>query len=160
MNEISNPISGVTITTALAGEVYTTSTDISGNYTLSSLLSGTYTITASQSGYAFTPANRLVSVPPSSTDQNFTRYPGLMVDIPAGTFQMGCDSANNGGVACSSSELPLHPVYLDAYRIDKYEVTNAQYAQCVEEGRAHCPNPLLPILIPRTTIIPSMPTTR
>ena len=160
MDESSNPIAGVTITTTLAGKVYTTSTDISGSYTLTSLLSGAYTVTASQRGYAFTPTNQLVLVPPNSTNQHFTRYPGLMVGIPAGSFQMGCDSANNGGVACSSSESPLHPVYLDAYRIDKYEVTNAQYAQCVEGGRVHGPNMFPLILVPRTTIIPITPTTR
>jgi formylglycine-generating enzyme required for sulfatase activity len=139
MDESSDPISGVIISTTLAGKVYTTSTDISGNYTLSALLNGTYTITASQSGYAFTPANRVITVPPNSISQNFTRYPGLMVSIPAGTFQMGCDSANNGGMSCSSTESPLHTVYLNAYRIDKYEVTNAQYAQCVTDGSCAWP---------------------
>ena len=52
---------------------------------------------------------------------------------------MGCDSANNGGFVCDSDALPLHTVDLGAYRIDKYEVTNAQYAQCVAAGGCALP---------------------
>ncbi len=43
-----------------------------------------------------------------------------MVLIPAGEFQMG----SSGGM---KEERPVHTVYLDAFYIDKYEVTNAQY---------------------------------
>ncbi len=49
--------------------------------------------------------------------------PGELVDVPAGTFQMG-DPWNEG----YSDEVPVHSVYLDAYKIGKYEVSNQEYA--------------------------------
>ena len=46
-----------------------------------------------------------------------------MVLIPAGEFQMGSDAHENA---------PVHTVYLDAFYIDKYEVTNALYKEFVD----------------------------
>ncbi|HUW19996.1 MAG TPA: SUMF1/EgtB/PvdO family nonheme iron enzyme [Sedimentisphaerales bacterium] len=48
--------------------------------------------------------------------------PGGMVYIPYGGFEMGDHFAEG-----SSSELPLHPVLIDAFFMSKYEVTNQQY---------------------------------
>jgi len=62
-----------------------------------------------------------------------------MVLVPAGTFRMGCDPAHNGGYECGSDSLPLHAVTLNAYRIDRAEVTNAQYAECVTAGGCTAP---------------------
>ncbi|MCZ6634994.1 MAG: formylglycine-generating enzyme family protein, partial [bacterium] len=43
-----------------------------------------------------------------------------MVLVPEGSFQMGAEDGEN-------FERPVHTVFLDAYRIDKFEVTNAQF---------------------------------
>jgi len=55
-------------------------------------------------------------------------YEVEMVLIPAGEFSMG-DHHNAG----DSDEKPVHTVYLDAFYIDVYEVTNAQYARFLNE---------------------------
>jgi serine/threonine-protein kinase len=49
-----------------------------------------------------------------------------MVFVPEGEFVMG----NNDG---PNDERPAHIVYLDAFWIDRTEVTNAMYAKCVIE---------------------------
>jgi formylglycine-generating enzyme required for sulfatase activity len=62
-----------------------------------------------------------------------------MIAIPAGEFLMGCDPARNPAGGCQAKDSPLHTVYLDSYAIDKYEVTNQEYRECVTAGA--CPAP-------------------
>ena len=58
--------------------------------------------------------------------------------IPAGDFQMGCNRSNSAE-SCFDNERPQHTVYLDAYFIDKYEVTNARYKTCVDADACEPP---------------------
>jgi len=52
--------------------------------------------------------------------------------VPEGNFSMG---SNNG----DADEKPIHSVYLDAFYIDKFEVTNALYQACVNAGTCKAP---------------------
>ena len=62
--------------------------------------------------------------------------------IPAGSFEMGCANNNPTVEECLLSyELPLHTITLDAYYIDKFEVTNARYEVCVNAGGCTPPSP-------------------
>ncbi len=55
-----------------------------------------------------------------------------MVYVPAGEFLMGSDDRDE-------NEKPMHGVYLNAYWIDQTEVTNAQFALCVQAGACEPP---------------------
>jgi serine/threonine-protein kinase len=79
----------------------------------------------------------------------------VMVYVPAGEFNMGSTDAqidtaweqcppdmvdNPCDRAWFEMESPQHPVVLDAFWIDRTEVTNAQYRRCVETGLCAAPN--------------------
>lgn len=86
--------------------------------------------------------------------QNKTKIkiPEGMVLIPAGEFWMGsdekdietaCVEGKKGWYPCEATwfvgEKPKHRVYLDAFAIDKYPVTNMQYEECVVSGKCKKP---------------------
>jgi len=56
----------------------------------------------------------------------------VMVYIPEGEFLMGADKSKDSHA--QSDEFPQHTVYLDAFWIDRTEVTNAMYEKCVTAG--------------------------
>jgi formylglycine-generating enzyme len=66
-----------------------------------------------------------------------------MVRIPGGTFRMGCDRFY-------PEERPVHEETVDAFAIDAYEVTNAQYRLFVDETgyRTVAERPLDPAMYP------------
>jgi formylglycine-generating enzyme required for sulfatase activity len=53
----------------------------------------------------------------------------VMVEIPAGEFEMGKEDDLVG------ADSPRHTVYLDTYWIDKTDVTNEMFAKCVQAGK-------------------------
>ena len=71
------------------------------------------------------------------TSSNIAALTGEMIDsrgvvmrfVSAGKFTMGSDEAIS-----PKQERPAHAVYLDAFYIDKYEVTNKLYKACVDAG--------------------------
>ena len=72
---------------------------------------------AQSGGYTVAEADALLTA-----DQ--WRQLGEMVVVPAGKFKMGTDLKN-----ADAASRPQHEVMLNGYRIDKYLVTNAQYAR-------------------------------
>jgi formylglycine-generating enzyme required for sulfatase activity len=60
----------------------------------------------------------------NETIDDFTKRYKNMVLVPAGNFKMGQKDV----------AIPVHTVYLDAYYIDKYEVTNGQYKLFMDSG--------------------------
>jgi len=60
--------------------------------------------------------------------------PEGMVRIPAGSFEMGDNFAEG-----EDWELPVHKVYISEFYMDRYEVTNGKYRECVEAGVCRLP---------------------
>ena len=60
----------------------------------------------------------------------------VMVYVPAGELWMGSDDSEPGA---GDSEKPRHKVHVEAFWIDRTEVTNAQYKQCVDAGACSPP---------------------
>ena len=56
--------------------------------------------------------------------------------VPSGKFPMG---TLTDGDWIGEDELPQHDVYLDAYWMDKTEITNAQYRTCIQAGACKPP---------------------
>ena len=56
------------------------------------------------------------------------------VCVPAGGFYMG---ASVNDLTAAQDEKPQHRVYLDSFWIDRTEITNTMFSQCVASGACH-----------------------
>jgi formylglycine-generating enzyme required for sulfatase activity len=75
----------------------------------------------------------LIETPPATAQLGDTwkrpKDGAKMVFVPGGIFQMGADI--RGRADAGWDELPEHPVELSAFWIDKYEVSNKQFAEFI-----------------------------
>ncbi|HKK59328.1 MAG TPA: SUMF1/EgtB/PvdO family nonheme iron enzyme, partial [Salinivirga sp.] len=53
-----------------------------------------------------------------------------LITVSGGAFDMGCTDEQNN---CGSDETPVHTVTVDDFQISKYEITNQQYADFMNE---------------------------
>jgi formylglycine-generating enzyme required for sulfatase activity len=75
-------------------------------------------------------------LPPTPVATRVAETDGMvMVYVPAGEFLMGATADD----ATQDDEKPQHRVYLDAYWIDRTEVTAAQHQRCVQAGKCAAP---------------------
>jgi formylglycine-generating enzyme required for sulfatase activity len=72
-----------------------------------------------------------------------------MVPVEAGCFEMGCspDVPEQQDSCTNTDRQPLHTVFLDAYMIDKFEVTVAEYNTCRNEGACMFSAPESPLAL-------------
>ena len=61
----------------------------------------------------------------------------ILIYVPAGEFLMGSADSDSDATI---DEKPQHTVYLDAYWIDRTEVTKDQYQECVAAGKCAAPS--------------------
>lgn len=69
-------------------------------------------------------------LPPAPTPTPPPAFSKGMVLVPAGEFIMGSEEGRE-------DEKPMRRVYLDAFYIDRYEVTNAEYAEFLDAIGGH-----------------------
>ncbi len=78
------------------------------------------------------PPTATPAVTPTDLPPTITQHGATLVLIPAGEFIMGRDDGR-------PNERPPREVYLDAFYIDRYEVTNVYWMACVDAGACKAP---------------------
>lgn len=120
------PVSTETVTETISPLTTLSESSPTGISTVSSTTTSTPTPVST---VPKTPAPAITNLPTDITDE----FGVQMVFVPRGTFLMGSENGD-------PDEKPVHTVYLDNYFIDKFEVTNARYSKCVENGVCSLPS--------------------
>ncbi|MDO9390159.1 MAG: carboxypeptidase regulatory-like domain-containing protein, partial [bacterium] len=131
-------IAGAGIATIPATSSVTANTP--GQFSITGVKAGTYTVTASKTGYVSKSISVAVNAGNAVTANISLVASGstmaiVWVSIPAGSFTMGSTAADTvPWYNTAGDEYPQHTVYLDAYQISKYEVTNSQFKAFMDAG--------------------------
>ena len=88
------------------------------------------------------------AIPKAGKSTTKAQIPHRMVLIPAGEFVMGTDKAKEKSMPASfglknppyENEQPMHTVFLNAFYMAKFEVTNSEYKHFLEASRARLPD--------------------
>ncbi|MDP2982027.1 MAG: SUMF1/EgtB/PvdO family nonheme iron enzyme [Candidatus Latescibacter sp.] len=132
---LSGTVTGANVVTVtLSGDASDTQTvNSGGTYSFTVIYRGNYTVTPSKRGYVFNPPSKTFTNVTANVTQDFTAKDSTgisFVSIPGGTFQMGDE------VGDLSNCLPVHTVTVSSFQMSVYEITNAQYANYLNEAQA------------------------
>jgi sulfatase modifying factor 1 len=95
-------------------------------------LAGSADLKAGRFDLAIARLQQILSVYDDADDKLAQALDGSVVQVPAGKFLRGSNAED-------LDERPQHQLYLDAFEIDKYEVTNVQYHRFLELSRRNAP---------------------
>lgn len=130
-------------TVVVMAEVTTTpvtssnTTDSCGRYTFYNIKPGSYVVTSKKSGFINTSISVTVRSGIRTVANIIMTYDSTTIEwvnIPAGIFTMGSTASDTTTWPNTSNEYPQHAVYLDAFEISKFEITNAQYKTFIDAG--------------------------
>jgi len=82
--------------------------------------------------FAISVAGCQISGPKAGSSITSSADGAILVFVPAGEFMMGSSESDPNA---ESDERPQHTVNLDGFWIDRTEVTNDMYRQCVQAGK-------------------------
>jgi sulfatase modifying factor 1 len=120
------PAAGVPTSEAQIFEAATPAAPTSEASTSDAIATATFTAAPPTSTPTLTPEPEPTAIPEPPTATTVPKPEGMVL-IPAGSFLMGSASGQ-------ANEAPVHEVALDAFYMDTFEVSNAQYRACVSAG--------------------------
>jgi serine/threonine-protein kinase len=132
---IPNPFASVAVTATTAATVAPSATPVRVTFSPSAAATEPATATQEATGTPTIVPTATLTATLAGPLTEFTDDTGIdMILVPAGDFTMGGNDLN-----AEPDERTVHPVILDDYYIDRFEVTNGAYQACVAAGACKPP---------------------